>query len=152
MTVSHKLLDQVRQLIPPLTGAMHKGQAGRVAVVGGAEEYSGAPFFAASSALCVGADLSHVLCSPVAVGSIKAYSPDLIVHPVFAADAAPDVVHKELDALLARLHVLAKACSAMPTTRSGSHATARCTSLSTPTGCTWFSSGPTSSRATSALF
>ncbi|EJD36883.1 YjeF domain-containing protein [Auricularia subglabra TFB-10046 SS5] len=106
MTLSHKLLDQVRQLIPPLTGALHKGQAGRVAVVGGAEEYSGAPFFAAISALRVGADLSHVLCSPVAAGSIKAYSPDLIVHPVFAADAAPDVVHKELDALLARLHVL----------------------------------------------
>ncbi|EJD36870.1 hypothetical protein AURDEDRAFT_174039 [Auricularia subglabra TFB-10046 SS5] len=51
MTVSHKLLDQVRQLIPPLTGALHKGQAGHVAVVGGAEEYSGAPFFAAISAL-----------------------------------------------------------------------------------------------------
>ncbi|EJD36867.1 Ribokinase-like protein [Auricularia subglabra TFB-10046 SS5] len=90
MTLSHKLLDQVRQLIPPLTGALHKGQAGRVAVVGGAEEYSGAPFFAASSALRVGADLSHVLCSPVAAGSIKAYSPDLIVRPVVAADVAPD--------------------------------------------------------------
>ncbi|KZV94672.1 carbohydrate kinase [Exidia glandulosa HHB12029] len=106
MTISKQLLDQVKQLIPPLTGKLHKGQAGRVAVVGGAEEYSGAPFFAAISALRVGVDLSHVLCSPVAAGSIKSYSPDLIVHPIFAPDAPADVVDKELDSLLSRLHVL----------------------------------------------
>jgi hypothetical protein len=34
-----KTLQRVRQFIPPLSGEMHKGQAGRVGVVGGSEEY-----------------------------------------------------------------------------------------------------------------
>ncbi|KAH7091889.1 YjeF domain-containing protein [Auriculariales sp. MPI-PUGE-AT-0066] len=106
MPIPDKLLAQVKQLIPPLTGKLHKGQAGRVAVVGGAEEYSGAPFFAAMSALRVGVDLSHVLCSPTAAPSIKTYSPDLIVHPIFSQNANEDEVKQELDALLGRLHVL----------------------------------------------
>lgn len=36
-----KILDQIRQLIPPLNGTLHKGQSGRVAVLGGALEYVG---------------------------------------------------------------------------------------------------------------
>ena len=34
------------------------------------------------TALRVGADLSHVFCTPEAGTAIKAYSPDIIVHPV----------------------------------------------------------------------
>ena len=37
-----------------------------------------------------GVDLSHVLCSPSAAPSIKTYSPDLIVHPIFAKEAKPE--------------------------------------------------------------
>lgn len=61
--------------------------SGRVGVLGGALDYTGAPFFAAISALRVGVDLSHVICSPNAAGAIKGYSPDLIVHPILREDS-----------------------------------------------------------------
>ncbi|KAG5647858.1 hypothetical protein DXG03_007782 [Asterophora parasitica] len=67
---------------------------------------SRAPFFAAISALRIGADLSHVICSPTAAGAIKSYSPDLIVHPILREEYTPEQIKPELEALLARLHVL----------------------------------------------
>jgi ATP-dependent NAD(P)H-hydrate dehydratase len=51
-----------------------------VAVIGGSEEFTGAPYYAAISALRAGADLSHVYCPPEASVPIKCYSPELIVH------------------------------------------------------------------------
>lgn len=60
-----------------------KGQAGRIAVLGGSAEYTGAPYFAAISALRTGADLSFVFSPPGAAPAIKAYSPDLVVYPGF---------------------------------------------------------------------
>eukprot|EP00850_Spirogloea_muscicola_P027073 SM015298S01687 [mRNA] locus=s15298:34:297:- [translate_table: standard] len=75
-------LAAVRALMPDLGGGAHKGQSGKVAVVGGCREYTGAPFFAAMAALKLGADLSHVFCAAAAAPVIKAYSPELIVHPV----------------------------------------------------------------------
>ncbi|KAJ8502576.1 hypothetical protein ONZ45_g11623 [Pleurotus djamor] len=106
MPVPRPIFEQIRQLIPPLNGKLHKGQSGRVGVLGGALDYTGAPFFAAISALRFGADLSHVICSPTAAGAIKSYSPDLIVHPILREDSTPDKVGSELDSLLSRLHVL----------------------------------------------
>ena len=61
--------------------ARDKGDAGRIAVVGGSEEYTGSPYFAAMTALRCGADLVHVFCPPAAAQVIKGYSPDLMVHP-----------------------------------------------------------------------
>ncbi|CAO2141501.1 unnamed protein product, partial [Urochloa humidicola] len=55
---------------------------GKIAVIGGCREYTGAPYFAAISALKVGADLSHVFCTKDAATVIKSYSPELIVHPI----------------------------------------------------------------------
>ncbi|KAM0931520.1 hypothetical protein ACQ4PT_000272 [Festuca glaucescens] len=72
----------VRRITPPLDRARHKGQAGKIAVIGGCREYTGAPYFAAISALKVGADLSHVFCTKDAATVIKSYSPELIVHPI----------------------------------------------------------------------
>jgi hypothetical protein len=126
-------------LVPRFNRPFHKGQHGRVAVVGGSFEYTGAPFYAAISALKVvrqtiawlflllhcgscrtcarwsrccffpvhahatgitcdrrkyrahvlfghqGADLSYVLCTDEAAVAIKAYSPELIVHPVLTS-------------------------------------------------------------------
>ena len=64
----------VRALVPPLSRRAHKGQAGKVGVVGGNKEYTGAPFFAAYSALRGGADLAHVFCCASAGPVIKARS------------------------------------------------------------------------------
>lgn len=72
----------VRRIVPVLDPARYKGQAGKVAVIGGCREYTGAPYFAALSALKIGADLSHVFCTKDAALVIKSYSPELIVHPV----------------------------------------------------------------------
>ncbi|KAF0896853.1 hypothetical protein E2562_029363, partial [Oryza meyeriana var. granulata] len=72
----------VRRITPPLDRARHKGQAGKIAIIGGCREYTGAPYFAAISALKVGADLSHVFCTRDAATVIKSYSPELIVHPI----------------------------------------------------------------------
>ncbi|KAK6038785.1 hypothetical protein COOONC_23711 [Cooperia oncophora] len=58
-----------------------KGKCGKIAVIGGSIEYTGAPFFAAISALRLGADLVHVICAPEAAPVIKTFSPELIVHP-----------------------------------------------------------------------
>ncbi|KAJ4473451.1 Ribokinase-like protein [Lentinula edodes] len=106
MPIPRTLLEQIKQIIPPLNGTLHKGQSGRVGVLGGALDYTGAPFFAAMSALRFGADLSHVICSPTAAGAIKSFSPDLIVHPILREDSSPGDVKPELNSLLSRLHVL----------------------------------------------
>ncbi|KAL4072797.1 Ribokinase-like protein [Scleroderma yunnanense] len=106
MSVPRTIIEQIKQIIPPLNGTLHKGQSGGVGVVGGAMDYTGAPFFAAMSALRLGADLSHVICAPTAAQAIKSYSPDLIVHPILKEDAPQDRVKRELDSLLSRLHVL----------------------------------------------
>ncbi|WRX20888.1 ATP/ADP-dependent (S)-NAD(P)H-hydrate dehydratase - like 1 [Theobroma cacao] len=41
----------LRAIIPSLDPTRHKGQAGKIAVIGGCREYTGAPYFAAISAL-----------------------------------------------------------------------------------------------------
>eukprot|EP00258_Populus_trichocarpa_P007783 XP_002312747.3 ATP-dependent (S)-NAD(P)H-hydrate dehydratase isoform X2 [Populus trichocarpa] len=76
----------LRAITPVFDPNRHKGQAGKIAVIGGCREYTGAPYFAAYfaaiSALKIGADLSHVFCTKDAAPVIKSYSPELIVHPV----------------------------------------------------------------------
>ncbi|KAH7573726.1 hypothetical protein JRO89_XS03G0198700 [Xanthoceras sorbifolium] len=72
----------LRAISPILDPNRHKGQAGKIAVIGGCREYTGAPYFAAISALKIGADLSHVFCTKDAAPVIKGYSPELIVHPI----------------------------------------------------------------------
>ncbi|KAL8515312.1 hypothetical protein ACS0TY_014144 [Phlomoides rotata] len=72
----------LKSITPSLDPSKHKGQAGKIAVVGGCREYTGAPYFSAISALKIGADLSHVFCTKDAAPVIKSYSPELIVHPI----------------------------------------------------------------------
>jgi NAD(P)H-hydrate epimerase len=57
----------------------HKGQNGRVLIIGGSKDYSGAPALAALAALGSGADLSIVACPKVISSAIRSYSPDIIV-------------------------------------------------------------------------
>ena len=45
------LLATLRLLVPALTAERYKGQAGKIAVVGGCADYTGAPYYAAISAL-----------------------------------------------------------------------------------------------------
>lgn len=97
-----KLTEWASAAVPPLAPAAHKGQAGRVGVVGGSLEYTGAPYFAAMTALRMGADLAHIFCAREAALAIKAYSPELIVHPVL--DCGDPL--SEIEEWLPRLHAL----------------------------------------------
>ncbi|EIN03827.1 YjeF domain-containing protein [Punctularia strigosozonata HHB-11173 SS5] len=106
MPVAPKMMAQLRSLIPPLNGMLHKGQSGRVGVLGGALDYTGAPYFASISSQRLGAELAHVICSPTAGGAIKSYSPDLIVHPILKEESSVDTVRSQLESILSRLHVL----------------------------------------------
>jgi len=74
-------MEFVKRIIPRLNASNYKGQAGKVLIVGGSVEYTGAPYYAAISSLKTGADLVHILCTYDAATAIKSYSPEAIVHP-----------------------------------------------------------------------
>ena len=99
---SKDLLDRALAAVPELTNALHKGQSGRIGVIGGSFEYTGAPYFSAISALRVGADLAHIFCMKDAATAIKSYSPELIVHPCLDSDDAATIIEPWLH----RLHVI----------------------------------------------
>jgi len=41
MPIPRSFRDNLKKIIPPLDGTLHKGQSGRVGVIGGAQEYVG---------------------------------------------------------------------------------------------------------------
>lgn len=112
------LLSLVRKLVPPLLSSFHKGQSGRVAVVGGCEDYTGAPFFSAMACTLLGADMSHIICERVASTAIKSYSPNIMVHPYlydsvsqkqYASYGTPtdqDSVLEKVLSIIDRVHVV----------------------------------------------
>ncbi|KAM6484090.1 Ribokinase-like protein [Trichoderma sp. SZMC 28011] len=118
MSASTKnILGKVRRMVPPMLDTFHKGQLGRVAVIGGSEDYTGAPYFSAMASARLGCDMSHVICTPAAAAVIKTYSPNLMVHPLMRQsppqnktsedeDSNPDHVARKIIDMLGRLHVL----------------------------------------------
>ncbi|XP_058790690.1 ATP-dependent (S)-NAD(P)H-hydrate dehydratase [Phymastichus coffea] len=96
------LLNSAKLLVPSLSEPKHKGQDGRIGIVGGSLEYSGAPFFAGISALRTGADLVHIFCCKEASIPIKSFSPELIVHPVLDDLNGLNLIEPWLE----RLHVI----------------------------------------------
>jgi ATP-dependent NAD(P)H-hydrate dehydratase len=99
-----RLLEAFRSLIPAVSYTSYKGQSGKIGVIGGSEEYTGAPYFAAMSAMRAGGDLSHVFCPVSAAGVIKSYSPDLIVHPLLSSNSIESV--PQISSWFSRLHAI----------------------------------------------
>ncbi|KAJ2717607.1 hypothetical protein H4R23_005262 [Coemansia sp. Cherry 401B] len=104
-------LQTLAQLIPPLSPDMHKGDCGRVAAIGGCEEYTGAPYFVASTALRLGTDIAYVICEKDAGAVIKGYSPDLIVNPYLRSadnhsDRTLEDIQRKIEPLLDKLHAV----------------------------------------------
>ncbi|XP_074650117.1 ATP-dependent (S)-NAD(P)H-hydrate dehydratase-like [Tubulanus polymorphus] len=97
-----RFTEMVQSIIPPLTYESYKGQSGRIGIVGGCKEYTGAPYFAAISALKVGADLAHVFCTNAAAPVIKSYSPELIVHPILDDEK----FESEMETWVGKMHAL----------------------------------------------
>lgn len=56
----------------------HKGQNGKILIVGGSKEYVGAPALAGLAALRAGADLVNIAAPEAIAFAINAFSPDLI--------------------------------------------------------------------------
>ena len=81
-SIKLQLIQNFKSLIPKLHIESHKGQSGRICIIGGSKEYSGAPYFSSISSMRAGADLSYVLTTKDAAPIIKSYSPELIVIPV----------------------------------------------------------------------
>lgn len=96
------MLQKCRTLLPVLKHNLHKGQLGRIGIIGGCEEYTGAPYFAAISALRTGADIVYVFCFKSAAPVIKSFSPELIVLPYLDS---PDCIEL-LKPWLEKLHSL----------------------------------------------
>ena len=57
----------------------HKGDFGRLLVVGGSETYTGAPAYVALAALRTGVDLAYVATPEKSAGVVASFSPNLIV-------------------------------------------------------------------------
>ncbi|KAJ8907422.1 hypothetical protein NDN08_007534 [Rhodosorus marinus] len=90
------------ECIPRFSDSNHKGQHGRIGVVGGSLEYTGAPYYAATAALRSGAELAYLICHPDAAIPIKTYSPELIVLPFLNMEGLPSAL-----ATLKRCHAIA---------------------------------------------
>ena len=73
-----------RKIIPRLSFSSHKGELGRIGVIGGCSLYTGAPYYAATAALRCGADLCTIFTSKDAAPPIKTYSPELMVVPHYS--------------------------------------------------------------------
>ena len=74
----------------------HKGNNGRILVIGGSRDYSGAPTLAAHAAFKSGVDLVHVACPQSVALPIRSYSPDFIVHTL----SEDIIVEEDVDRIL----------------------------------------------------
>jgi hydroxyethylthiazole kinase-like uncharacterized protein yjeF len=79
--------------LPRLTPTMHKGDRGRVTVVGGADGMSGAALHAARAALAAGAGIVKLIAGPGTVAAARASLPDVLtvesaLGPALEPDAA----------------------------------------------------------------
>ncbi|KAF4210086.1 hypothetical protein CNMCM8927_003351 [Aspergillus lentulus] len=113
-TSSKVLFKKVRKIVPPLLEKFHKGQHGRVAVIGGSLDYTGAPYFSSMASARLGCDMSHVICEKSAATVIKSYSPNLMVHPLLpSTDSVSNpgsidapALASPIVSMLSRLHAL----------------------------------------------
>ena len=96
-TPTRLLLQRMQAVFPPLLSNAVKGQNGRIAVVGGSYEFTGAPYYSAISSLKVGGDLAHIFCSQFSSAAIKSYSPEIIAHPVFVSQREETYSQAQLD-------------------------------------------------------
>jgi len=68
----------------------HKGECGRLLVVGGSDMYSGAPALTAMSAYRTGVDLVYVAAPEPTANVIRSFSPALIVHKMKGDFLSPE--------------------------------------------------------------
>jgi len=82
----------LQKAIVPLSSNSHKGSSGRIAILGGNAQYTGAPYYASMACLHSGADLAYVLTAHEATLPLKCYSPELMVTSIYKAHEFDDIV------------------------------------------------------------
>jgi len=83
-------------VIKPRDAYAKKGDFGRILVIGGSEEYSGAPALAALSAMRTGADIVVVAAPSSVADVIRGFSPALIVRKLCGRNLSVEDVEKLL--------------------------------------------------------
>ncbi len=71
----------------------HKGNFGKVLVVGGSEDYTGSPAIVALSALRAGADLTEIIAPRRAADICAGFSPEIITKAVQGEELNPNAFH-----------------------------------------------------------
>lgn len=96
-TTSALTSEILSRTIPTLSSKSHKGSSGRVLILGGSAKYTGAPYYAAMSALQTGCDLVTIHCAKEALIPLKSYSPELMVEGVYSAYEFDGLIDHHVD-------------------------------------------------------
>lgn len=72
----------IRKLFPKRKDWSHKGDFGKLLVIGGSKKYSGSPTLSAIAAYRTGADLVTVAAPERSANIVASFSPDLIAYPL----------------------------------------------------------------------
>lgn len=88
---------------PKASPFLHKGGAGRVLVIGGSEEFTGAPLLAALGALRAGAGLVTIACPAALASAIKAGRPEVMALPLGTGSRWSSAMLPELTRVLEEL-------------------------------------------------
>ncbi|MHA1820409.1 MAG: NAD(P)H-hydrate dehydratase [Promethearchaeota archaeon] len=86
-------IGDLKAYLPKRKEFNHKGEFGKVLVIGGSAKYAGAPALAAMAALQMGVDLVIVYSPISAANIIKSFSPNLIVTP--GSENSPNYISKD---------------------------------------------------------
>ncbi|MFH1533710.1 MAG: NAD(P)H-hydrate dehydratase [Nitrospirota bacterium] len=101
-----KVIKNIKGLLPKRDPLSHKGQNGRVLIVGGSIDYHGAPILAGLGALYSGADLVHLYVPECNFDVTRSMYPDFIVKKYagerLSERAAAEIVKfgKKMDSVL----------------------------------------------------
>lgn len=103
-----------RSVVPKLEHHLHKGQMGRIGIIGGSVDYTGAPYYAAQAGLYYGADLATIFTAKEALIPIKSYSPEFMVTSLYDTaeieelenEAITKQLSNTLSSYFSRLHIL----------------------------------------------
>lgn len=90
-SLPHIKKSTANKLRPKRLKSSHKGQNGRVMIVGGSKEYYGAPLLAGLGALYSGADLVHLYVPECNFDAARSIYPDFVVHSYKGDYLTPDV-------------------------------------------------------------
>jgi hydroxyethylthiazole kinase-like uncharacterized protein yjeF len=81
--------DMTRKLFPKRKEWSHKGDFGKVLIIGGSKKYSGSPTLSALAAYRTGADLVTVAAPERPANIIASFSPDMITYPLHGDFLSP---------------------------------------------------------------